>query len=438
MNLSLTARVAAILLAGLLVVLGISVWLQASERDQLLRRADSQSFSEQIVSAVQLLEATAPTRLADAQANLARAGLRAEPITPEAAHPKPPRGMLPELLAQRLGGAREVRSRGSGPGGIDAGGSPQARSVDVRLANGQWFRLTEQTPAAPASGLPTALWLQLGAVLLLVAGVSVLAVHLATQPLKRLATAAEALGRDLDAPPLPVAGSAEMRHAAQAFNAMQAQIRALVQERERALAAVSHDLRTPLTRLRLRCELVDDETLRAQLDKDISAMASLIDSTLGYLRERSSNEPLRALDLNALLESLADDARVQGRSVTVHGFIEDSYPGRLSSLRRALQNLIDNAFKYGATEVTLEALDDATSVRLNVSDNGPGIAPQELTKVTQPYYRPDPARSRADGSVGLGLAIASDVARQHGGRLELSNQANGGLCASLVLARAGA
>jgi len=308
----------------------------------------------------------------------------------------------------------------------------------VRLQSGQWIRLTEQSPAVTVSGLPTALWLQLGVVLLVVAGVSVLAVHLATLPLKRLATAAEALGRDLDAAPLPVAGSAEMRHAAQAFNTMQSHIRSLVQERERALAAVSHDLRTPLTRLRLRCELVDDDALRAQLDKDISAMASLIDSTLGYLRERSSQEPVRPLDLNALLESLADDARVQGRPVSVQGFIHDSYPGRLSSLRRALQNLIDNAFKYGATEVTLEALDNATSVRLNVLDNGPGIAPQELDKVSQPYYRPDPARSRADGSVGLGLAIVSDVARQHGGRLELSNQANGGLCASLVLARAGA
>jgi len=435
MSLSLYARVAAILLAGLLVALGISVWLQSSERDQLLRRAETQSFSDQIVSAVQLLEATPAAQRQDARRTLARSGLQAEPVPPEAVHAGSPRGMLPEVLAQRLGSAREVRSRGTGPGGAVPGAIAQARSVDVRLEDGQWMRLTEQSPALNVTGLPTVLWLQLGLVLLLVAGVSLLAVRQATQPLQRLSAAAEALGQDLEAPPLPDAGSPEMRQAARSFNQMQMRLRHLMHERERALAAVSHDLRTPLTRLRLRSEWVDDETLRAELGKDIDAMAALIDTTLDYLREHRNQEPFQPVDIQALLESLVDDASQQGRSLTVQGQVHHAWPVRWMSLRRALQNLIDNAFKY-AGDATLVVQEQADALRVGVWDHGPGIAEAELAAVVRPYYRVDKARSDPSLGVGLGLSIVSEVARAHHGRLELSNRPEGGLSAMLVLPKA--
>ncbi len=431
---SLYARVAAILLAGLLVSLGTSVWLQTSEREQLLRRADVQSFSEQIVRAVQLLEASPGWQRKTVLSTLTRSGLLAELLTPEAVHAGSPRGMLPTMLAQRLGSAREVRNRGSGQAGAGHGAGLQARSLDVQLQDGQWVRLTEQSPSPTVPSLSTPLLVQLAMVLILVAGVSLLAVRQATQPIHRLSEAAEALGQNLDAPPLPDQGSPEMRQAAHTFNQMQSRIKTLLSERERALAAVSHDLRTPLTRMRLRSEMVDDDLLREQLGADIDAMATLINTTLDYLRERQSQEPLRPVDINALLESLADDARAQGRLITLDGFAAHSWPVRLISLRRALQNLIDNAFKY-AGDATLAVQESGDFLHLGVRDHGPGIAASELHQVVQPYYRVDKARTGPTVGVGLGLSIVSEVAQAHGGRLELSKPAHGGLSAMLVLPR---
>lgn len=432
---SLYARMALILLIGLAVSQGVSFWLQTQERTDVVQQARGQTFSEQVASVVQLLEATTAAQRQQHVAAMARSGLRAEFVANEAIYPNPPRGSMPTVLAQRLGGSREVRTRGNGPvGGGASVGAP--RSVDVQLADGQWVRLTEQaTKDADTPALSLALLVQLGLTLLLVAGVTLLAVRQATQPLSELARAADRLGQDLDAAPLPETGSSEMRQAAAAFNTMQTRIRALVAERERALAAVSHDLRTPLTRMRLRCELIDDDSLRAQLGGDIDAMSTLIDSTLAYLRGHQTQEVVRPLDLNALLASLIDDAAVQGRNVTLQGIANDFYPGRLSGLRRALQNLIDNAFKYGAHNVTLTVQDDPQWLRLGVQDDGPGIAPDELHRVTEPYYRCDAARSQADGSVGLGLTIVRDVARLHGGTLALANLPNGGLRATLSLPR---
>jgi len=432
---SLYARIALILLLGLAVSQGVSFLLQNQERTDVVQQARGQNFSEQIASAVQLLEASTPTQRQQSLAALTRSGLRAEFLSTDAVHPNPPRGSLPAILAQRLGGAREVRVKGNGPVGASVPGA-MARSVDVQLADGQWVRLTEQAAKAAATpALSTALLAQLGLTLALVAGVTLLAVRQTTQPLSQLALAADWLGHDLDAAPLSETGSSEMQQAAKAFNTMQTRIRALVEERERALAAVSHDLRTPLTRMRLRCELIEDDNLREQLGSDIDAMAALIDSTLAYLRGQQSQEAVRPLDLNALLACLIDDARVQGRTVTLQGIASNFYPGRLSGLRRALQNLIDNAFKHGACNVTLTVQDDHQWLRLGVQDDGPGIVPQELTRVTEPYYRCDQARSQADGSVGLGLAIVSDVARLHGGTLELANLPGGGLGATLCLPR---
>ncbi|GAB4404918.1 MAG: hypothetical protein OHK0048_24560 [Rhodoferax sp.] len=443
-SLSLYARMALILTLGLVCAQGIGFLLQNNERSAQIEQARGQGFLDKIVQAIQLLEATAPAGRAGAAQALARVGIDAQAVDAAALYPHAPRGAWAEMLAQRLGSARAVRSKGAGPGagmgGAGGGFGPglaggAVRSLDVQLSDGQWMRLTERKASAQIPALATPVLIQLGLTLLLVAGATLLAVRQATQPLAQLARAAERLGRDLNAPPLPEHGSPEMRHAAHAFNTMQQRIRSLMQERERALAAVSHDLRTPLTRLRLRVDMVEDDALREQLDQDIAAMAALIDTTLGYLRERNAQDAPRPLDVNALLDSLIDDAAVQGRTVARQGQAQDFYPGRLSGLRRALQNLIDNAFKYGARTVTLRVQDDAAELRLCVCDDGPGIAEQDLDRVTEPYYRADTARTRADGSVGLGLSIVRDVAQSHGGSLRLHNRPEGGLSACLHLPR---
>jgi signal transduction histidine kinase len=436
---SLFARMALILLAGLLAAQLASVWLQWGERATVVAQARGLHFGDRIADTVRLLEAEGASRRAATLAALQADDLRVAIIADDQVSPNVPRGSIQASLAARLGSEREVRSLG-GPGGMGMGmgmgmqrGNP-LRSFDVRLLDGQWVRITAAREAdAPA--LPNELIARLLITLLIVTAVVMIAVRQATRPLQQLAQAADTLGRDLDAPPLREAGPAETRRAAQAFNRMQARIKRLVDERARALAAVSHDLRTPLTRLRLRAELVDDEKLREQMAGDLDSMAAMIDATLDYLRGLQDSETARPIDMNALLHSLAEDAAVLGNAVSVEGLAQSPYIGRLSALRRALQNLLDNAIKYGHG-ARLRVADDPAALRIVVEDDGPGIAPEELARVTAPYYRPDASRSRATGGVGLGLSIVEDIALLHGGELLLANRPRGGLCATLVLPRA--
>jgi len=308
-----------------------------------------------------------------------------------------------------------------------------AQFAGMWLHMGELAKLTQhihgELPDLP-SRFGTHLLITLAAVI----AASLVAVRLATRPLQRLAEAADAFGRDLAAPPLAVTGPTETRRAAQAFNRMQDRLRRLIAERGRALAAVSHDLRTPLTRLRLRAELVADAALRAQINADIDDMQAMVEATLDYLRGLRENEPLRAIDMAALLASLAADAQAVGQPVTLAGSAAAPYVGRLSPLKRALANLIDNAVKYGGG-AHLVIVDGVTELRLSVEDRGPGIAAADLARVVEPYVRLEASRSRETGGVGLGLTIARDAALLHGGRLTLENRAGGGLRATLLLPR---
>jgi signal transduction histidine kinase len=439
---SLSARMALILLAGLLVAQGASLWLQWGERAAVVNQARGLHVLDRVAEAVRLLEAHTPAQRPSALAALQYDGLRVELVTENQALAGSQREGLQANLSERLGSPREVRATwGGGPGmGMGPGmGAGQARnnkrSLDVRLADGQWVRATLGHEGDSTPALSNALIVQLLISLGLVVAVVMVAVRQATRPLQQLAQAADTLGRDLDAPPLAETGPAETRQAAQAFNRMQAKIKRLVSERARALAAVSHDLRTPLTRLRLRTELIDDDTLRDQMAADLEAMAAMIDATLDYLRGLQTHEVVRAIDINALLESMADDALVLGRHIDIEGLALKPYSGRLSALRRALQNLIDNAFKYGHGARICVA-DTATQLLLTVEDEGPGIAPEHLTRVTDPYYRVDSARSHPANGVGLGLSIAKDIALLHQGELQLVNRPHGGLAATLALPRA--
>ncbi|MFZ3083064.1 ATP-binding protein [Rhodoferax ferrireducens] len=434
---SLFVRMALILLLGLLVAQGLSFWLQWGERATVVSQARGQNFADRMAEVVRALEATAPAERSAALATLPYGDWQVTLISENQVSQNPPRGPVGAMLSARLGSAREVRPLGGAAGmgmGMMHGNMP--RGFDVRLQGGQWLRFSGarqlDTPA-----LPRDLILRLAVTLMIVTAVVMLAVRQATQPLKQLAQAADTLGRDLDAPALAEEGPTETRRAAQAFNRMQARIKRLVNERSRALAAVSHDLRTPLTRLRLRAELVDDETLRDQMAADLDAMAAMIDATLDYLRGLQTSEAVRPIDINALLASMSEDALVLGRRISIQGQALAPYTGRLSALRRALQNLIDNAIKYG-TCAHLRVDDDAGELRIMVEDEGPGIEPHELARVTEPYYRPDASRSSATGGVGLGLSIAKDIALLHGGDLVLTNRAQGGLCATLKLPRVAA
>jgi signal transduction histidine kinase len=284
------------------------------------------------------------------------------------------------------------------------------------------------------AGLPSRFWIHMVLTLTAVIAASLIAVRLVTRPIKQLAEAADAFGHDLDAPPLTETGPTETRRAAEAFNRMQERLKRLIAERSRALAAVSHDLRTPLTRLRLRAELVDDETLRAQINADIDDMQAMVEATLDYLRGLGESEPLQSIDIEALLHSLVADEQALGRAVDFVGGRFTPYPGRISALKRAIANLIDNAVKYGHA-AQLSVADDKDALRIVVEDDGPGIPEADLQRVVEPYVRLETSRSRATGGVGLGLAVARDAAKLHGGELKLENRAEGGLRTTLLLPR---
>jgi len=437
---SLFARMVMILLAGLLAAQLASLWLQWGERASVVSQARGLNFADRVVEVIRVLEAEPTTRREAALATLRARDLQLTLISDDQVSPNEPRGQIQATIAARLGSAREVRSLGGGGSGMSGGGgmmqhgNPTMRRFDVRLKDGQWLRIVGTNEVAAPPALSNDLIVQLLITLLIVAAVVMIAVREATRPLQQLATAADTLGSDLDAPPLAETGPTETRRAAQAFNRMQARIKHLIDERARALAAVSHDLRTPLTRLRLRAELVDDEKLREQMAADLDAMAAMIDATLDYLRGLQDAEVARPIDMNALLQSLADDAAVLGKAIRVDGMALAPFTGRLSALRRAVQNLIDNAIKYGHSAHIL--IDDTVStLRVTVEDEGYGIAPDELPRVTEPYYRPDASRSRETGGVGLGLSIVKDIVLLHGGELVLSNRPQGGLSAAIVLPR---
>ena len=280
--------------------------------------------------------------------------------------------------------------------------------------------------------------LTLGAVIV----VALVAVRWVTKPLQQMASAATAFAHDLDAAPLDEVGPTEVRRAAEAFNFMQKRLRQLVVERGRALAAVSHDLRTPLTRMRLRAELVEDPALQAKLNADIDAMKGMVNSVLAYLRGLEDAEPIQPINMEALLSSIVEDEQALGRQVS---FQESApgraapgpYPGKLSILKRAVTNLIDNAVAHGQT-VAVRIEDSAAALRVVIEDDGPGIPSADLARVTEPFVRLDASRRLNTGGVGLGLAIVRDAAAYHGGQLILENREEGGLRASLMLPRSGA
>lgn len=251
-----------------------------------------------------------------------------------------------------------------------------------------------------------------------------------SQPIKRLAHAALELGHDIGRPPLPVQGPRECREATQVFNQMQAQIQQQLNDRDHFVAAVSHDLRTPLTRLRLRAESIEHPEQRRKFQQDIVEM---IRATLDYLRGTAEAEARVLLDVDALLDSIREDQLALGHTVTLAGSAKPVI-AQASALRRCVVNLVENAIRYGQC-AELRLIDSPDALCIEVRDRGPGLPEAELGKVMAPFYRVEGSRNRQHGGVGLGLSIAQDIARQHQGRLQLRNGDAGGLVVSVTLPR---
>ncbi len=305
--------------------------------------------------------------------------------------------------------------------------------VQVRLHDGAVVTFQQILPEEVIAW-PTRLLLILLVLLVSVAVLAALAVRALTRPLAVLAAAAGELGRDIRRPPLDEKGPLEVQRAARAFNTMQERLIRYIEDRNRILAAISHDLKTPITRLRLRTELLDDAPLKEKFLLDLDDMQRMAQASLDFLRGGEDSEPIAPMDLNALLESLQEDAEDVGHAVSISGAASQPLRCRPLALKRCLTNLVDNALKYGQS-AEIAVADAATRLRLIVRDRGPGIPAAELERVFEPFYRLEGSRSRDTGGTGLGLSIARNIARAHGGELSLRNHPQGGLEAVLELPR---
>lgn len=466
---SLSLRLFLVLAIVLLVAQLFSAFLHFQERGHILYHTAGLSSAERIAGIVRLLDPMTPVERQRAVAALDVPPLRVrleQPAWPEASTSELSHAALLErLLRAHLDKDRPVRifvrdtrapvalqtdvmpihahnrlpfnmhhqmhERMMGFSFFLAGGV--SFLTQVRLQDGTWLTFDHQVPDELFAWPWKLLW-SLVALLISVIVVTLIAVRWLTRPLNTLAQAADELGRNINRPPLEEKGSSEVQRAARAFNTMQARLVRFFRDRTRMLAAISHDLKTPITRMRLRAEILEGKEVKDKFQYDLDEMETMVQGALDFMRGMDSDESAQAVDMNALLESLQADAEEAGRQMEIEGVVQSPYVGRPLALKRCLSNLIDNAFKYGA-KATVRVEDIPEGLRIRIADEGPGIPEAELEPVFQPFYRLEDSRSRHTGGTGLGLTIARNIAQAHGGTLILQNRAEGGLDAVMSLPR---
>ena len=306
--------------------------------------------------------------------------------------------------------------------------------VTVQFPDGDstLFRLARPTEGAP---IPRNLSINLALLVVIMAIALFVTARTITLPLQQLARAADRVGRDVRQPKLEEKGSREIRNAARAFNTMQDRLQRYLDSRTRVLAAMSHDLKTPLTRLRLQVETLDDLDAQTRIGKQLDEMESMVRGALALFRGLDDDEALAAVDINSLLTTLQSEFTQMGGTVTIEGAAQSEFVAKPQALKRCLTNLIENAIKFGGRAQLL--VQDGTAVVIRVIDEGPGIPADELERVFEPFYRVESSRNRDSGGTGLGLSIARDIAQSHEGSLVLHNLAERGLEAVLTLPRQG-
>ncbi|MFO1406692.1 MAG: ATP-binding protein [Steroidobacteraceae bacterium] len=460
---TLTGWVIVVLVAGLALSQVATVVVNYRTRNSTATVLEHFRLAERVADIVRLVEGAAPAdrsrMLASLEGPTLRASLGSAPALPDA----PPRDwharLLGELVQSALGDVawRELRvaltpaaptgSRSARDVGRRPAGTPGvARSVDeiiarhddasllrvsLELADGSWINFEAPLVEEGSVLSPWSAPLALLAALVIVAA-TIAAVRRLTAPLTALVRAADQLGRDVNAPPLPETGPYEFREAARAFNQMQSRIRRFVRDRTLMVAAMSHDLRTPITRLRLRAEFVDDEEQRRRMLGDLADMEAMVDSTLAFVRQEENTEAVASADLVSLVGGVCED-RPAVTFATGEGVgVRLPYVCRPLSLARCIGNLVDNAVRYGG-EAQVGLVTRGGEILVTVEDPGPGIPASERERAFAPFTRLDAARNLDNGGTGLGLTIARTIARAHGGDVELGDRPGGGLRATVRL-----
>lgn len=436
---SLAGRTALALVAMLVVVQAAGLTIYGMDRVELQRLADGRELGTRLVALYRAMAVQPP----EAWAAIVRDGEGA-PGLRFSLEPVFPRDELgpaaPEV--QRL--VRPYLGFGALPQPL----RPRQVSVRGDYASGRTLLVALQAPddrylVLRAKAPPPRPWHSvrfLIAFSIMTAAAALLATWAArrlTAPVRLLSGAAERLGRDVNAPPLPEDGPQEVAAAAAAFNRMAARIRRFVTDRTFLLTAIGHDLRTPITRLKLRAEWMEDEEQRRKMLADLDELEAMVAATLAFGRDVAGSEPATRLDLPALLRTVIDEAADArpGANARLAYDGPDTMPvaARPVALKRAVANLVSNALAYGGSARVILRPPAEGVVRVQVEDEGPGIPPSELDRVFEPFQRLESSRNRETGGTGLGLSITRNIMRAHGGDVSLANLPGGGLRATLTL-----
>jgi signal transduction histidine kinase len=435
---SLAARTATVLLIGLALVQAAGLTIHALDRIDVLRLAQAHTLSEQVMGLYRTVAMTVP---ADREALLRDLplpqGTGAE-ISAGPAMATLPDTPFPEQRLLRVSMNLVPLRPSLRPRQIHIQGGPPGPRIVIalRLPDQTWLNVKAEVPPIRLWHSPTFL-IAFALMTLAAAALTLWAVRRLTAPVRTLALAAEALGRDVNAPPLPEDGPLEVAKASAAFNTMAARIRRFVQDRTEMLTAIGHDLRTPITRLKLRAEFMDDEEQRRKMLADLEELEAMVSATLAFGRDAKATEPVAALDLAELLRTVLDEA-ADARPEAADRLAYEGPPhlvvrARPLGLKRAFANLVANAVNYGEGARVRLSPPRAGMLTVEVEDDGPGIAPADLERVFEPFHRGEPSRNRETGGVGLGLPIARNILRAHGGDIALANRPTGGLRAIATL-----
>src|SRR5437016_7164477 len=435
----------------------VVAWVLLDERARMARRVWGDQAAQRIAGFISAIDGATP---AERVRIIGTTGLRPTHASLEEPWRKPGDDLPPEALSflaklrKELARPLEVQMLVLGPDWPPA--LPDARpavvapagglfddsrrrrlrlvAVQARVTDGSVLTLRHALPPLLA-GPPTNVLVGVALLVAIAGALAACTGRRLTLPLGTLARAARGLANNLDQPPLRETGPGEVAAAAASFNRMQQDLKRNLETRSQALAAVSHDLRLPITRIRLRIERLSDEATREAIDSDLVEMDRMIGDTLEFLRAGHSGEQAARIDVNALVESVAEDMRALGCRVQTHGEARAPLLARSQAVRRCLGNLVDNARRYGGGAVELTVCDESEQVQFIVEDHGPGIPESERERVFEPYVRLEASRARHTGGTGLGLAIARAIARGHGGDVALESREGGGLRAILKFPR---
>lgn len=439
---SLLGQLALLILGAFLAAQAISIWLFTDERGAAIRAAQRFETVERAEAVARALD-TAPAEsresiVAAVNSRLVRFSVGDAPLVEI--------GRM-ELSALEGGDIRATEVTVSPHDGRPAeppaafawmhermraaGVAPVEFRISIPLGEGDWLNVRARFQRPDIQAPPALLGATLLSLALLMAALW-FGLGRITRPLRQLADAADGFGIDAPAPEMPTQGPREVRALSDALGRMHTRLTAMIADRTRMLAALGHDLRSPITALRVRAEMVDDDETRERMAATLDEMQEMVDATLAYARGVSTDQPMEACDLALLVGELADELSETGSQIAVMSSEPVRAEVRRTAIRRALRNLMENAQRYGSgARVSVTQLGDRAEML--IEDEGPGIPSRDLDKVFDPFTRLETSRSRETGGIGLGLPIARAILRAHGGDVVLSNRAEGGLRATVHL-----